>query len=445
MANQQVLPFLLFLCSLFAALCSPCLAFQEDRKVYIVYMGALPNNQLDQFSIQNRQLSVLQNVLQGSLAKDRLVESYKRSFNGFAASLTEEEQQKIARMEGVLSVFPSKTYQLHTTSFNDEGFGPPPRKWKGICQTDGNFTCNNKVIGARYYKGAGVDVTSARDTIGHGNARGAVPSIRIAVYKVCDENDCSDSTILAGFDDVIADGVDILSVSIGSLSMANYSSDSIAIGSFQAMLRGTLTSQSAGNSGPDAGRSTNTFGSTKSVPLILAANALTSCNSTAAGKLVKGKIIFCEDTNSTGDGALSSGAQGQIMQYEGENDDSPIFPLPSTIVDLAKGDTIKSYTKRTKKPQGKILKSIAIRDKTAEVVVSFSSRGPNPISSNILKPDITAPSVGIIVAYSPAASLTGFEQDKRSAKYAILSGTSMSCPHMLFNVRSPIVVYTSAA
>ena len=89
--------------------------------------------------------------------------------------------------------------------------------------------------------------------IAQGYARGAVPSARIAVYKVCHENRCFDSSILAGFDDAIADGVDILSVSIGSLSMANYSSDSIAIGSFQAMLRGTLTSQSVGNSGPDAG------------------------------------------------------------------------------------------------------------------------------------------------------------------------------------------------
>jgi hypothetical protein len=24
-------------------------------------------------------------------------------------------------------------------SFSDEGFGPPPKKWKGSCQ---NFTCN---------------------------------------------------------------------------------------------------------------------------------------------------------------------------------------------------------------------------------------------------------------------------------------------------------------
>jgi hypothetical protein len=78
-------------------------------------------------------------------------------------------------MEGIVSVFPSQTYELQTTrswdflglpptpreelplegevivgvldtgvwldspSFSDEGFGPPPSRWKGICQ---NFTCN---------------------------------------------------------------------------------------------------------------------------------------------------------------------------------------------------------------------------------------------------------------------------------------------------------------
>ena len=80
-------------------------------------------------------------------------------------------------MEGVVSVFPSRKKQLHTTrswdfigfpqevvraklesdiivgmldtgvwpeskSFSDEGFGPPPSKWKGSCQTPSNFTCN---------------------------------------------------------------------------------------------------------------------------------------------------------------------------------------------------------------------------------------------------------------------------------------------------------------
>ncbi|RWR76037.1 hypothetical protein CKAN_00444900 [Cinnamomum micranthum f. kanehirae] len=145
------------------------------------------------------------------------------------------------------------------------------------------------------------------------------------------------------------------------------------------------------------GRSINTFGSTKSIPLIDSANASTSCSSASI---------------TSANGALLSGAQGQITQFEGDIDDSPIFPLPSTIVDMAKGDTIKSYIRVTKNPQAKIRKYVAIRDRTAPVVVSFSS------------------SVEIIAAYSPTASLTCSEQDKRSAKYAILSGTSMACPHV---------------
>lgn len=27
-------------------------------------------------------------------------------------------------------------------SFSDEGFGPPPSKWKGACKGGSNFTCN---------------------------------------------------------------------------------------------------------------------------------------------------------------------------------------------------------------------------------------------------------------------------------------------------------------
>lgn len=27
-------------------------------------------------------------------------------------------------------------------SFNDKGFGPPPKKWKGACRGGKNFTCN---------------------------------------------------------------------------------------------------------------------------------------------------------------------------------------------------------------------------------------------------------------------------------------------------------------
>lgn len=141
-----------------------------------------------------------------SRASKSLLHSYERSFNGFVAKLTEEEMKKIASkritfekwylelqksslrfnlmrfrcsgMESVVSVFPNERKTLHTTrswdfmgfpqevaratglesdvivgvldtgiwpeseSFNDEGLGPIPSKWKGTCQSPSNFTCN---------------------------------------------------------------------------------------------------------------------------------------------------------------------------------------------------------------------------------------------------------------------------------------------------------------
>lgn len=93
--------------------------------------------------------------------------------------------------------------------------------------------------------------------LGVGTARGGVPSARVSVYKVCWSDGCYDSDILAAFDDAIADGVDIISLSLGGFFAMQYFEDSIAIGAFHAMKNGILTSNSAGNSGPDAGSITN--------------------------------------------------------------------------------------------------------------------------------------------------------------------------------------------
>ena len=47
-----------------------------------------------------------------------------------------------------------------------------------------------------------------------------------------------------------------------------------------------------------------------------------------------------------------------------------------------------------------------------------------------MQPDITAPGVQILAAWAEEASaLTGVPGDKRVAKYNIISGTSMACPH----------------
>jgi subtilisin family serine protease len=47
-----------------------------------------------------------------------------------------------------------------------------------------------------------------------------------------------------------------------------------------------------------------------------------------------------------------------------------------------------------------------------------------------LQPDITAPGVNILAAYSEGTSPTDQESDKRRVPFNIDSGTSMSCPHI---------------
>ena len=83
-----------------------------------------------------------------------------------------------------------------------------------------------------------------------GTARGGVPSARIAAYKVCDdEGQCPSADILAAFDDAIADGVDLITISIGSIASFEFYEDPVAIGSFHAAEKGILVMQSAGNFG----------------------------------------------------------------------------------------------------------------------------------------------------------------------------------------------------
>ncbi|MCL7021578.1 hypothetical protein MKW94_029338 [Papaver nudicaule] len=518
-----------------------CYAQDEDRKVYIVYMGDLPTDETE-YTPRSHHHSILQDILEGSSAEDTLVRSYKRSFNGFSAKLTEREVQKLSGMEAIVSVFPNRNIQLKTTrswdfiglpqnvkrmpiaesdiivgvidsgiwpesaSFSDDGFGPPPMKWKGVCKGGQNFTCNNKLIGARYYD---EDQGSARDTDGHGthaasiaagnfvkdasffeiakgNARGAVPSARIAAYKVCASNDCQADAILAVFDDAIADGVDILSVSMGDSEPVAFDQDPIAIGSFHAMKKGILTSQAAGNSGPSpqtvisnapwlltvAASSTDrrlmdkiVLGNGKTLqglgvnggfrlngtqfPLVYGDNVSTVCNSDAAKScelgcldkdLVEGKIVICDfaraespqPLSETLSETFSSGALGTIMISDPSKarfDESRVYPLPAALINTVSGDIVKSYFNSTKHPVATILPTESIKDYEAPVVASFSSRGPNSIAPDIIKPDISAPGVDILAAFSPVGHPSGVAGDTRSVKYSILSGTSMSCPH----------------
>ncbi|XVF51177.1 hypothetical protein PTKIN_Ptkin04bG0163500 [Pterospermum kingtungense] len=77
-----------------------------------------------------------------------------------------------------------------------------------------------------------------------GTVRGDVPRARIAMYKVCwnvPQGQCSSADILKAFDEAIHDGVDVLSLSLGTqipLFAEVDERDGIAIGSFHAVAKG---------------------------------------------------------------------------------------------------------------------------------------------------------------------------------------------------------------
>ncbi|KAK4721048.1 hypothetical protein R3W88_011281 [Solanum pinnatisectum] len=237
-------------------------------------------------------------------------------------------------------------------SFNDEGFGPIPSRWKGICQNDktnDGFSCNKKLIGARYFnKGHiahGGDITNSmntpRDYDGHGShtlstaagnivhgasalglvngtAKGGSPKARMAAYKVCwppvDDAGCMNADILKAFNTAIHDGVDVISISVGG-TPCDCLKDGLAIGSFHAVKNGIVVVASAGNDGSKPGTVTNvsldnntglskpTMPEKSFYPLISAAQAkrakasvddVLRCNKgTLDPKKVKGKILAC--------------------------------------------------------------------------------------------------------------------------------------------------------
>ncbi|PNT71700.1 hypothetical protein BRADI_2g33991v3 [Brachypodium distachyon] len=236
--------------------------------------------------------------------KPCLLHSYTEAFSGFAARLTDAELDVVAKKPGFVRAFPDRLLQPMTThtpeflglrtgstgfwsharygkgviiglldtgiyakhpSFDDHGIPPPPARWKGSCKAD---RCNNKLIGAVSFVGdkpgddeghgthtsstaAGNFVAGASDLgVGAGTAAGIAPGAHIAMYKVCDRHGCTISTVLAGLEKAIKDGVDVLSLSLGSDISARFDLDPIAMGAFNAISKGIIVVCSAGNHGP---------------------------------------------------------------------------------------------------------------------------------------------------------------------------------------------------
>ncbi|KAL3514800.1 hypothetical protein ACH5RR_027517 [Cinchona calisaya] len=273
-------------------------------------------------AVRNDHIEILSSL--GERREDRVIHRYSNGFSGFAARLSEEEAQSIARRPGVVSVFPDPVLKLHTTrsqdilnyqfvkikrsrtsksksssltgadtiigifdtgispelkSFSDEGFGPIPSRWKGTCMEAPDFNasnCNRKLIGARYYNNTNPDpYGTPRDRDGHGthvaaiaagnpvqgasyhglvrgSIKGASPGSRIAVYNICNPlGGCYGSAVLKAFQDAIADGVDIVSLTDYAQTDVNVLTDPVAIGAYHAVENGILVVGVGGDHGPE--------------------------------------------------------------------------------------------------------------------------------------------------------------------------------------------------
>lgn len=268
------------------------------------------------------------------------------------------------------------------------------------------------------------------------------------------------------------------------------STDSISTGAYSAAAAGVLVSCSAGNSGPAPGTVANnapwilTVGASTldrdfpasvvlgsgarfegaslytntSVPDIdpVAAQTLTplvlgtavaatgaeiaDANLCIAGSLdpalVAGKIVLCErGTNGRvekGQVVRDAGGLGMVLVNDvasGESLLGDAHVLPAVMLGYSAAAPVREYIASSGNASAVFDLTGTVYGTPAPQMASFSSRGPNFPAPDVLKPDITGPGVNILAAWSDI-SPTGVEGDDRKVQYNIISGTSMSCPHL---------------
>jgi subtilisin family serine protease len=300
-----------------------------------------------------------------------------------------------------------------------------------------------------------------------GTVSGIAPRAHIIAYKGLGNLGGFTSDLAAAINQAVADGVDVINYSIGGGAGA-VTADEIAF--LFAADAGVFVATSAGNSGPGA----STLGDPGTKPWLTTVGASTQsrflqgtiilgngaqytgasitagagpaplvdaaslgnplCNPAVAfSGSVAGKIVVCQRGAvarvAKSLAVFNGGGVGMIMH---ENSDvgnlfSDTHWVPSVHVDQTPGLAIKAYiaanpgtaTAQIVAPQIGIWPY-------APSMTDFSSRGPNPVAPDIIKPDVTAPGIQILAGNSPfpdAGSVTG-------ELFQAIAGTSMSSPHV---------------
>ena len=319
------------------------------------------------------------------------------------------------------------------------------------------------------------DVSQAVGGRDFGKGSGVAPGAKLAIYKICWEGaspattGCFASSAVEAIEDAIRDGVDVLSYSISGTN--NSAADPVSIAFLNAAAAGIFVAASAGNSGPTAGTVnhaapwiTSVAASTHSsslrgtvelssgekfagasimatevadAPIALAvtvkaagaldANAALCAPGTLDPAKTSGKIVVCDrgvvDRTAKSMTVAQAGGVGMVLVNLTTN---------SLDVDLHSVPTVHLDDPAIKEAVGAdatLTASLVSTDTTGldpppvPQIAGFSSRGPTlAASSDLLKPDIAAPGVGVLAAVSPAGS--------NGQNFGFLSGTSMAAPHI---------------
>ncbi|OVA03786.1 Peptidase S8/S53 domain [Macleaya cordata] len=343
-----------------------------------------------------------------------------------------------------------------------------PRDTEGHGTHTASTAAGSSVLDAGFYEFA------------KGEARGMATKARISVYKICWKEGCFDADILAAIDQAVDDGVHVISISVSLEGELDYDDDSFAIGTFGAVQKGVFVSSAGGNSGPGKSTVENiapwllTVGAstidrsfpadailgdgtvysgislysgtpldpTAKIPLVYAgADGVGHrlCVPDTFKGDVKGKIVVCDrGANSNvekGSAVKLAGGVGMILASTastGPSNSADVHILPTSMVDPIAGDKIKNYAQSDKNPTATIVPrgTVIGPSPPAPQVASFSGRGPNEVTPQIIKPDVIAPGVNILASWTGAVSPSELEMDSRRVEFNFQSGTSMACPHV---------------
>ncbi|KAM0947394.1 putative tripeptidyl-peptidase II [Dioscorea sansibarensis] len=379
-------------------------------------------------------------------------------------------------------------------SFHDDGLSIVPPRWKGECEEpsmcNGKIIGARSFYKGLLANNPNLSVVlSVRDTNGHGThtasiacgnfvpntsffgyasgiARGVAPHAKLAVYKVLWEEGAYGSDIIAGIDKAISDGVDVLSVSLDINNVPLYK-DPVAIAGFAAVEKGILVVTSTGNDGPFLGTLHNgapwliTVGASTidrkfsgiielgngvivtGQSLYLGSEALLSklplvnmegCDNQTLLDKVGYKIVVCQ-TNTLGD-AISSVASAKVAAGLFLSND-PFVELsihltqPGAILSPEDGNVILDYIIKSPDPRATLaFKHTILGTRPAPQVTIYSSRGPSVSCPTVLKPDIVAPGALVLASWAENSSVGFVGSNQLYSSYNVISGSSMSCPHV---------------